>query len=368
MNTKCSAVHRRTRSGLTLVELFVIIIILVVLIGMLLPATRGVHEAARRSHCHNNTKQLALAVLNYESTHNQIPAAMGFQGEMAGLTEQGSDRLSGFVALLPYLEQQQLWDQITNPMTAGGYSFEPMGPDPLDASYPPWQEQMEFLQCPSSIQINTGYGTTNYAFCIGDVARGIHNPESVRGAFACRRNTKFSDIADGASNTIAIAEVNHTDSRLVSGQNVLRQSEKILDRPGLCFQTVDKRTKKQYRPKLQLSSLGRGGCWAEGSAGVGLVNTILPPNSPSCSIGGEQESDGIYSVGGSHTSGVNVAMLDGSVRFVFEEIDAGDPDQPTLTMEQLGTFEKPGEFPSPHGVWGELGSANGGEVIDHSDW
>ena len=87
------------------------------------------------------------------------------------------------------------------------------------------------------------------------------------------------------------------------------------------------------------------------------MNTILPPNSTSCAVGGSEAVDGVYSVGSFHSGGAMVAMADGSIHFINEDIDAGDPTRSTPMPEQ---FEN-GPFPSPYGVWGALGTAIGGE-------
>ena len=102
--------------------------------------------------------------------------------------------------------------------------------------------------------------------------------------------------------------------------------------------------------------IDRGSHWADGRAGVGLANTILPINSPSFQVQGSPTADGVYSVGSNHSGGAHVANLDGSTHFVSEDIATGDTSTATLTVEQMAAG-----VPSPHGVWGAAGTIASGE-------
>ncbi|MEE2938664.1 MAG: DUF1559 domain-containing protein, partial [Planctomycetota bacterium] len=119
-------IRRRDRlSGFTLVELLVVIAIIGVLVGLLLPAVQAAREAARRMSCSNNFKQIGLGLHNYHSAFKQLPTQLGGTGGNL----QGGDRyflasdrtnnqsLSFLVGLTPYVEQQALWEQISNPST-----------------------------------------------------------------------------------------------------------------------------------------------------------------------------------------------------------------------------------------------------------
>ena len=98
--------NQRNKTGFTLVELLVVIAIIGILIGMLLPAVQSVREAARRTQCQNNLRQIGLACLNYESARQQLPP---------GVTDDDSSLIdanhTGFVFLLPFMEQANLFDQ-----------------------------------------------------------------------------------------------------------------------------------------------------------------------------------------------------------------------------------------------------------------
>jgi prepilin-type processing-associated H-X9-DG protein len=336
--------------GFTLVELAVVLVVIIVLIALCLPAVRTSREAARRMQCSNNLKQLGLALHNYHEAFKMLPAAMSG-------TDSNAHRLSGMIALLPYLEQKPLWDTIANPSQFSGVQYPAMGPVPWDDRYPPWKTTLPFLNCPSLNTRPTECGLNSYAFSVGDMAREIHQPQFARGAFAGGLRTTFSDVHDGLSNTLAMAEIGNQSERTIIGQIAVHQPGLLLDNPKLCLDLADPNQATQYKFDARLSNRGRGGCWADGSAGFSLVNTILPPNSPSCAVNGTEAVDGLYSMGSLHTGGGNTVFLDGSVRFIPDKIDAGKPEQPTLTLLQLST---PGAR-SPHGTWGALGSAHGND-------
>ncbi|UUO06521.1 DUF1559 domain-containing protein [Blastopirellula sp. J2-11] len=345
--------------GFTLLELLVVIGIICLLIALLLPATRRAGGAARRATCANNLKQLGLALHNYHDTYGHFPAAAGGTDSADDPLQGNANRLSGMVALLPFIEQNALYDQITAPLNVGETLYPAMGPAPWIADYPPWKIELNALECPSAIRDSVEFGQTNYAFCIGDLARDINQPAVSRGVFAGRRTTRLKEITDGISNTIMLGEIGTPHDRLVIGQFATEQSLGILETPRFCFKTVSSWDPKYYDNTVPLSTLGRGGRWADGSPGDSLINTILPPNSPSCAVGGRDAADGLYTVSSYHSGGVQVLLADAAVRFIAETIDAGDLTQPTLTPQQM---TEPG-VASPYGVWGALGTIDGGETI-----
>ena len=239
----------RNQRGFTLVELLVVIAIIGVLVGLLLPAVQAAREAARRMSCSNNFKQIGLAIHNYHSAYKQLPT----QGSGTGIGlnspnwwQRGNDAskmcLSAFVGLTPFMEQQALWENISNPMAETVTGAAPpgntglpgqwpaMGPSPrnfsINPGYIPWATEIPTLRCPSDP--GTGppaLGRTNYATCMGDspspwansYKRGNLTPGSSwghsaansvnRGMFYPRKESKFRDTLDGLSNTIAMGEI-----------------------------------------------------------------------------------------------------------------------------------------------------------------
>jgi prepilin-type N-terminal cleavage/methylation domain-containing protein/prepilin-type processing-associated H-X9-DG protein len=352
---------RQQRAGFTLVEFLVVILIIGVLVALLLPNVRMARGAARRVQCGNNLKQLGLALQNYHDNHGYFPMAMGGTGATDSPLQGNQNRLSGLVALLPFMEQNGLWDSVSKPKTIDSFKYPPMGPAPWVEAYKPWQERIHVLQCPAALGERVP-ATTNYTFCIGDVAQQIHQPEALRGLFACGLTSRLDDIQDGASNTIAMGEIGTPHDRDVIGQFAINQGAELLRNPNLAQKLVTS-NQRQYAANVPLGNPGRGGRWADGAAGFSLFNTILPPTSPSAAVGGSEAVDGLYSAGSGHPGGSQFLLADGSVRFIDSSIDTGKPDQPTLTAEQLNKERLQGApLPSPHGVWGSLGTIAGGEA------
>ena len=238
--------NSRWKSGFTLVELLVVIAIIGVLVGLLLPAVQAAREAARRMSCSNNFKQIGLGLHNYHSAYKELPMQMGgtyFAGAGPGmpgpLLNPGHNRLelSALVGLTPFIEQQALWEQISNAYRGPGQtaSFSPMGPNSRMTlnnhntgalgPYAPWLTTVPTLRCPSDPGEGLpSQGRTNYVVCQGDASHGSHNGyrgdngklaqggainirASQRGVFIPRKATKFRDILDGLSNTIAMGEI-----------------------------------------------------------------------------------------------------------------------------------------------------------------
>lgn len=346
--------------GFTLIELLFVIGIIALLLGLFLPAVRSSRGAARRMSCANNLKQIGLAFHNYHSTNGHLPAAMGGTDESSSPLNGNANRLSGLVALLPFLEQQRMWEQISTPIEINGTAYPAMGPAPWTAAYPPWQKDISTFRCASAESEPGNLGLTNYAFCIGDVAQQIHQPATLRGAFACRMTSRFDDITDGLSNTIAMGEIGTPVGQSVVGQFATHQPAAVLGDPGLCRRSLDSSRPQFYASDVRLSMLGRGGSWADGAAGFGLFNTVLPPNSPSCAVGGTDAVDGIYSSGSFHFGGAQVMLADGAVRYFTVDVDAGDESRPTLSPGQIAE----GSLPSHYGVWGALGTAAGNDETE----
>jgi prepilin-type N-terminal cleavage/methylation domain-containing protein len=175
------------RPGFTLVELLVVIAIIGVLVGLLLPAVQAAREAARRMSCSNNFKQIGLGIHNYHSAYKQLPThGTGTQpGTPAPWFRSSNEgnryRLSMLVPILPFIEQQAIWEQISNPnaeRTDGNTSaavgtpanpWPPMGPTPEVIQYIPWTTEVPTYRCPSDPGFGLpALGRTNYAACLGD--------------------------------------------------------------------------------------------------------------------------------------------------------------------------------------------------------
>lgn len=189
------------RLAFTLVELLVVIAIIGILIGMLLPAIQAVREAARRTKCQNNLKQMGLAALNFES------AQMAFPPGVVDNDDNLQDALhTGWVFLLPYFEQNNVADQYD--MTSSWSST---------TNLPLAQVSIEMLNCPSNPgafeQTGKIEGTKcDYAFSKGPTAALY--ADSPEGMFGINQKVKMGAITDGTSNTFAIGEAVSNDKTI----------------------------------------------------------------------------------------------------------------------------------------------------------
>lgn len=344
------------RSAFTIKELVVVMFIISAGLFILAPAMYDGHRPARRIQCTNNLKQLVLALHDYHDTFGHFPSAMGGTG--AGGNE---GRRSGMVDLLPMMEQTALYEAIMRGDPSAG--IPPGGSVPWNRNDKLWQTRIDVLQCPASRIDTSDFQATNYGFCIGDVSVGIHQLPKLRGAFAPGLTSTFKEITDGTSTSIALAEMGTIRDRDVPGQYAIDLPPNVLTDPAIALRMVS-RDQRTYRPEVVLHKYGRGYNWVDGAAGPGLVNTILPPNGPSCAVGGSGAVDGIYSAGSYHPGGALVGMCDGSVRFIAEEIDCGNTSAAPPTADDYAGQTLASAF----GVWGALGSINGGEQVNQSDY
>lgn len=343
------------RKGFSLIELLVVIGIIGILLGMLMPTTRGVREAARRTACSNNMRQLGLSALNYESAYLSFPSPMR-DARLLDLSNAADNyRLSGLLLLMPFTEQRRgPW--IDQPLEHNGIRY-PAYPSPTNPSYPFWQRENQNFLCPSSVSGEQIFAETSYVFCIGDAAINIHDANVARGASAAGLNVKLQDITDGTSNTIYMSEVQRSTGRYVNSQVAIYQSPELLKRPDLVSRLRDPFDPKLLPQSTPVAEPGRGGNLADGSATSSMFNTILPPGSPNAAIIGKELVDGYYSAGSYHSGGINIVRADASVSFVDNDIDCGDLTQAPFDL----ATDLVESTPSPYGVWGGLGTINGAE-------
>ena len=350
----------RPRRKFKVRDLLVITACAAVLMALIMPFILRAREAARRTNCQNNMKQLILAVHDYKSTYRCLPNAMGGTGgrnEMDG----NLNRLSGFILLTPYIEASPFFNYVTEGTSDDKKSYPAFGPAPWVSTFSPWRYKFPVFHCPSAPSLNYAIPPKNYAFCIGDAARNVHNMKEPRGMFAPGHYRKFSDVTDGPSYTIALCEIGTLSGRANQGQVAVEQPVAWLENPSLAFAVS---VGGAYLKSTKLSKLGRGANWVDGAGSFNLVNTILPPNAPSILMGTSETSDGFFTAGSFHSDGVNFAFGDGSVRFVSNMIDTGDLTKPVLEIFQRRPATPLGAedwVRQQYGTWGVLGSADGGD-------
>ncbi|HWL10239.1 MAG TPA: DUF1559 domain-containing protein [Planctomicrobium sp.] len=211
---------RRERFGFTLIELLVVIAIIAILVALLLPAVQQAREAARRSQCKNNLKQIGLALHNYHDTHQIFPCGFVNFPSNAMTNTRGW----GWGALiLPYLDQSVLFQQLQvntiriDQVEGGTY---PANGSPLT------QTAISVYRCPSDTgpRINSdrgNHGTSNYSGVFGNSTPSGRDPDGTAyaaayscghdwrrgdGMFFANSNIRMRDLVDGTSNVLAIGE------------------------------------------------------------------------------------------------------------------------------------------------------------------
>ena len=370
----------RRRGGFTLIELLVVIAIIAILVSLLLPAVQQAREAARRSQCQNNLKQLGLALHNYHSTYSVFPL-------MYSGTATNSNRISPLVTMLPYMDADALWNTISKPYldpdsNNDGVADDPtqytaMGPVPWNSGYDPWRIQTPALLCPSDGAETgaAGLANTNYAFNWGDNADGVgesgdKKSRVSRGAWVRDRSLGLEAMRDGTTSTLLMGEIGRADgSRRFQAGWAYPVSSLTISPTGYanirtnCVESptvVDVNNPGFYADGIQLylSGLpnynrGRGVRWAGSSAAGTGFTTIIPPNGPSCNPENANGGNGIFTPGSYHSGGAQFVLCDGSVKFISETIDTGN-----LNANHVDSGR------SPYGVWGAIGTRSGGELVD----
>ena len=351
------------RRAFTLIELLVVIAIIAILVALLLPAVQQAREAARRTECKNKLKQLGIALHNYHDVYRCLPMASGRNGGAGGR------RQSGFIGMLPFIDQGPLFELIktggVNASVNGNTAYHGFSFVPWDNNHKAIRTNLPALRCPSDSTSTEqrNRGKTNYMFSRGDTSWD-HNPpwngnggRGIRGVFLGGHDNgnsyarKLGDIIDGTSNTVAMGE------RIVAKRNGNTVS---------LGATAIGTPQSQYRTNASIAltrvnqqGVYNGGTrrwagtrWADGCPTFTGMTTILGPNKPSVTQGTWDCHDGIFDPTSHHVGGAQVVLADGAVRFISDSIDTGNL-----------SAASPNRGPSPYGVWGALGSIDGGDTV-----
>jgi len=316
------------RRGFTLIELLVVIAIIGVLIALLLPAIQMAREAARRSSCTNNLKQIALALANYESQEKMFPP-----GNIIGPTGQ-SNGSSVHVLLLPFLEGDAQHALVNfsvdlNGSLAGAVTVN------LTAR----QQTIGVYQCPSESD-NTRYitslcpdgcGTNNYSASLGANSNWAGWETETGGVFGRNFGAKPGQVTDGLSQTATFAEHFRGPADGTAEPQVVPVTSpydlKVATLLDFAVYDAAPYGDLAIHPQCQNRSLTayrvRGKVYYRGSIPVTIFYThTMTPNSPlrDCfrAVGLDRAHLAARS---NHPGGVNAAFGDGSVRFISSSID-----------------------------------------------
>lgn len=298
----------QTRRGFTLIELLVVIAIIAILIALLLPAVQQAREAARRSTCKNNLKQLGLAMHNYHDTHRTFPPGAVWYG-IGSAPENGRDANWGttwVVQILPFMDQANLYNNYNMSLNARSAN--------ASTTNSVLQAKIPSLICPSQPGVDrsnlsqdfNGFSKITYAASVGagsTLTRSDYTNPNRRGFFSAvaQNGAKIRDVTDGSSNSIMLSEIvvgiSSGDDKgawgwctgaLFSGRNsngILTPNAKVLDRtPYASNNTSDKNFNRRNSPD-------------DINAGSGQAARSF------------------------HVGGVHATMGDGAVRFLSENID-----------------------------------------------
>ena len=321
----CLRFRLSRRRGFTLIELLVVIAIIAVLIALLLPAVQQAREAARRTQCKNNLKQLGLALHNYHDTYGMFPAE-AIYGFWNG-SEYQPYHHTWITSILPYVEQGPLYDQVNFRLPAW---------DAANGQAWPWQSTpLAFLKCPSDggrqpASATHNMTTSNYAaargydwWSRGPMEKQAGQQTWVGGIFTPLTNTRIAEISDGTSNTVAIGEVLtlscESDPAIYNSNGTghpKRDPNGAVYRAAFVAAGHDPEQNaggkdSQNRFFVQANGDSVGGFLP--GTGAQLYTPSFQTEWGICTLWPGASSD--------HVGGVQVTMGDGSVRFMSETMD-----------------------------------------------
>lgn len=346
-SSKTFSMCKKTRHALTAIELLVIIVVIVILLALLIPSIHSARESSRRLLCKNNLKQIGLGISGYIDTTGFFPRGRLHSIDHRYMADpsiscSGPLDRSYLVALLPWLEQDNLYSSLNHQLSIFGAEHATSN-----------RQILNFYICPNDpdagvlregrfdyrIPNNISYGRSSfqvwgasYGACQGslstyaceDISFGCKiRPARFQRANGCITdvpNVSLSSVTDGFSNTMLVAEKSISVFRVIENE---------------------------YYGN---NALAYCGFWFSGDFPDSIFSCQYKPNSYK-SILPSETSRLLLTASSLHPGGLNILLADGSVRFVKETIQSLD-------------FYTEGKF----GIWQMLGSRNGGELIDNASY
>ncbi len=308
----------KKRKGFTLIELLVVIAIIAILVALLLPAVQQAREAARRTQCKNNLKQIGLALHNYHDIYNTFPPGRT-RNTYSGITDAWyTGNIAWLPRLLPQIDQAPLYNTIDWNLGQGTGSTD--GDGGVNGTNPTGARRqiIPAFRCPtdpgngsitwttpagvrvSGSPSNTGYASGNY---VGNVGRATRLTTNTPGVFGQNSQMRFRDVTDGTSNVLAVSECVigfYRESTNDGGNNT-----------DCVSGSKDTSTTRMAGNSWFYSYFPQSA----------FFNTYVGPNnkkSVDCGVNSDRVNAAARSL---HVGGVQAVLCDGSVKFISENID-----------------------------------------------
>ena len=317
---------RNSRRAFTLIELIVALAIIGLLIALLLPAVQAAREAARRAQCSNNLKQIALGLLNYETVHRSFPASSIHKTLTATVPAPGSAGKEGkgagfswMVSILPYIEQQAVYDMIDFKSTPydGSQNHKMVAGTMIPIYRCPSYPGPRFSQAPEypaesqALANYAGLGASHAASLYGTEKEPVGGKQHPNGVLGPGLWIQFGQIRDGASNTLLVCETRE-EKYAAWFDGTTASVVALAEQTSPKFEEVDADGGKTYQPKAGVAStLNYGDLKA------------LPPKVYLPADKHSGKDAWVHGPSSRHPGIVQHAFCDGSVRAIADSIDTG---------------------------------------------